>query len=42
MRADVIYVISDGEVVDSRSHEQLIAAAGLYAQSWLSQTGVPA
>jgi ATP-binding cassette, subfamily B, bacterial len=41
MRADVIYVIADGEVVESGSHEQLLAAAGLYAQSWLNQAGVP-
>ena len=42
MRADIIYVIADGEVVESGSHEQLLAAAGLYAQSWLKQAGVPA
>jgi ATP-binding cassette subfamily B protein len=37
MHADIIHVMSDGRVVESGSHEELIASGGLYAQSWLSQ-----
>jgi ATP-binding cassette subfamily B protein len=38
MRADVIHVLSDGGIVESGSHEQLLALGGLYAQSWREQT----
>jgi ATP-binding cassette subfamily B protein len=38
MRADVIHVVADGAVVESGSHSELIAAGGLYAQSWQEQT----
>jgi ATP-binding cassette subfamily B protein len=37
MRAHLIYVMDGGEVVESGSHAQLLAAKGLYAQSWNSQ-----
>ena len=30
-RADVIFVVSEGEIVDSGKHEQLMKRAGLYA-----------
>jgi ATP-binding cassette subfamily B protein len=36
-RADLIYVIADGGVVESGTHEGLLSASGLYAQSWKSQ-----
>ena len=36
-RADWIHVIADGGVLESGTHEDLLAAGGLYAQSWRSQ-----
>ena len=46
MRADVIHVMQDGEIVESGNHHGLLARGGLYAQSWKSQlesaaTGTP-
>ncbi len=38
MRADIIHVISGGQVIESGSHQELLAAGGLYAQSWREQT----
>src|SRR5258707_11451260 len=38
MRADIIHVISGGQVIESGSHHELLAAGGLYAQSWREQT----
>ena len=38
MRADGIYVLRDGAVIESGSHEQLMAGGGFYAQSWERQT----
>jgi ATP-binding cassette subfamily B protein len=38
MHADVIYVMRDGRVVESGSHETLIKIAGLYAESWKHQS----
>jgi ATP-binding cassette subfamily B protein len=38
MRADVIFVMAGGEVVESGSHAELAARGGLYAQSWREQT----
>jgi ATP-binding cassette subfamily B protein len=37
MRADVIHVMDNGEIVESGTHDQLLSRDGLYAQSWLSQ-----
>jgi ATP-binding cassette subfamily B protein len=34
MRADMIFTIADGQVVESGSHHELIRRGGLYAQSW--------
>ncbi len=40
MRADLIHVMRNGQIVESGSHEQLLAQGGLYAQSWTAQTQV--
>jgi ATP-binding cassette subfamily B protein len=37
-RADFILVMSGGGIVESGSHEELLAIGGLYAQSWVDQT----
>jgi ATP-binding cassette subfamily B protein len=37
MRADIIHVMHEGQIVESGSHQQLLAADGLYAQSWMAQ-----
>jgi ATP-binding cassette subfamily B protein len=37
MRADIIHVMDDGRIVESGSHEHLLAQRGLYAQSWSTQ-----
>jgi ATP-binding cassette subfamily B protein len=37
--ADTIVVLDDGEVVERGSHEELLAAAGLYANLWGVQAG---
>jgi ATP-binding cassette subfamily B protein len=37
MRAHVIYVVRDGQVVEHGSHDELVARDGLYAQSWNRQ-----
>ncbi len=37
MRADGIYVLRDGTVVESGSHERLLGLGGLYALSWERQ-----
>ena len=38
MRADMIHVMDNGQIVESGSHDQLLAQGGLYAQSWTAQT----
>jgi ATP-binding cassette, subfamily B, bacterial len=38
MRADLIYVMQAGKVVETGTHETLLAQNGQYAQSWRSQT----
>jgi len=37
MQADRIHVMSDGRIVESGTHEELIARGGRYAQSWMAQ-----
>jgi ATP-binding cassette subfamily B protein len=37
MRADVIHVMDGGQIVESGSHQELLAQDGLYAQSWHAQ-----
>jgi ATP-binding cassette subfamily B protein len=40
MFADVIHVMSEGRVVESGSHAQLLAKRGVYAEGWASQARV--
>lgn len=37
MRADIIHVMKKGQIVESGSHDQLLAQNGFYAESWRSQ-----
>ena len=37
MRADMIHVMDSGRIVESGSHDQLMAQGGLYARSWNAQ-----
>jgi ATP-binding cassette subfamily B protein len=37
MRADLICVLSEGELVESGSHDALLELGGLYAQVWKRQ-----
>jgi ATP-binding cassette subfamily B protein len=37
MRADLIYVMDRGRVVESGSHHSLLSRRGLYAESWQEQ-----
>jgi len=35
--ADIIYVMSEGRVIERGSHDQLVGAGGRYAQGWTAQ-----
>jgi ATP-binding cassette subfamily B protein len=35
--ADIIYVMDNGQIVESGGHQELLAQGGLYAQSWQAQ-----
>ena len=37
MHADMIYVMTDGRIIESGTHKQLLAADGHYAESWWAQ-----
>ncbi|MDY7020963.1 MAG: ABC transporter ATP-binding protein [Cyanobacteriota bacterium] len=37
MRADIIYMMQKGKIIESGNHEQLLKKGGLYAQSWQEQ-----
>jgi ATP-binding cassette subfamily B protein len=37
MRADVIHVMDQGRIIESGSHQELLAQNGRYAQSWRTQ-----
>jgi ATP-binding cassette, subfamily B, bacterial len=37
MRADVIYVMREGKIVESGNHQELLTQGGAYAQSWEAQ-----
>ena len=38
MRADMIHVMRNGQIVESGNHLELLEQGGLYAQSWKAQT----
>jgi ATP-binding cassette subfamily B protein len=37
MRADIIHVMDKGQIIESGSHQELLAKDGRYAQSWRAQ-----
>jgi ATP-binding cassette subfamily B protein len=40
--ADVIHVLEAGRIVESGTHDELVARGGVYAALWRLQTGEPA
>jgi len=38
MRADIIHVMSEGQIIESGTHSELLAMNGHYAESWYRQT----
>ncbi len=38
MYADVIYVMSDGKIIESGTHNELIDQGGVYSSSWVNQS----
>ena len=40
MRADIIYVMNEGQVIETGSHSELLKKNGLYAKSWWEQMHV--
>jgi ATP-binding cassette subfamily B protein len=40
MRADIIFVMDDGQIVESGSHHSLLEQDGMYAKSWKEQMEV--
>jgi len=41
MRADIIHVMKDGQIVESGRHEELLEREGEYAKSWKNQMREP-
>jgi ATP-binding cassette subfamily B protein len=37
MRADIIHVVAQGQIVESGTHHELVTRGGLYAESWTTQ-----
>jgi ATP-binding cassette subfamily B protein len=37
MRADIIHVIHEGNIIESGTHKELLESKGFYASSWESQ-----
>ena len=42
VNADQIYVIDQGRIIETGTHDELFQAAGIYAQLWQVQTGMAA
>jgi ATP-binding cassette subfamily B protein len=37
MQADVIHVMAEGRIIESGTHQELLARGGFYAESWAAQ-----